>query len=69
LNILGDKFEAFIIQTVQVFFMAIAGILVALFFSIGSIGNNEEENALLNQNIQTSVGDTFTNFDWESVEE
>ena len=69
LNVLGDKFEAFIIQTVQVFFMAIAGILVALFFSIGSIGNNEEENALLNQNIQTSVGDTFTNFDWESVEE
>ena len=69
LNILGDKFEAFIIQTVQVFFIAIAGILVALFFSIGSIGNNEEENALLNQNIQTSVGDTFTNFDWESVEE
>jgi len=69
LNLFGDRIEALIIQTVQIFFIAIAGIIVAIFFSIGSIGNNGEENALLNQNIQTSNGDTFTDFDWESVDE
>lgn len=69
LNLLGDRFEALIIQVVQVFFLAIAGILVAIFFSIGSIGNNEEETTLLNQNIQTSTGETFTDFDWENIEE
>ena len=65
LNLFGDRIEALIIQTVQIFFIAIAGIIVAIFFSIGSINNKDEETALLNQNTQVSQGNTFTEYDWE----
>ncbi len=64
LNFLDDRIEAFIIQTVQIFFIAIAGIIIAIFFSIGPI-NNSENTALLNNHTEVSQGNTFTDFDWE----
>lgn len=68
LSFLNDKFEALIIQIVQIFLITLLGILFTIFISLEGITNKSYERALLNDYTVVSEGKTFTDQDWNLSE-
>ena len=64
-SFLGEKFEYYIIQIVQIFLIAIIGLIFGIFFSLDSIVDISYENIIENQHNEISQGETFKDSDWE----
>lgn len=65
LKFLGDKFEYYIMQIVQIFLISILGIIFAIFFGLDSVTDISYERIVEDNHKEISLGNTFTDYDWE----